>query len=303
MKRSGGRSMPKSRRLKRGQERTTHCLSDWHTPGNRASLKQQDRLVAFYMGGVLPEQPDPTAFQKVLDIGCGSGCWVIDVALMYPTMSLIGIDIDGYLIDAAHADAEEAQISERVSFQTMDALKRLEFPDASFDLVNERFGGGFLRTWDWPNFVHEIVRVTRPGGVIRLTELQITKESSSAAFVELSRMVVKALFHAGHFFEEEPTGLTAHLEDLLKSQGCRQIQTKMTTVVIAATTEQGRTMCDNLISHFARTRFFAQKWSSFDLKEYDRLYQQLLNDIQQQEDFFFHQQFFTIWGRRGESLA
>lgn len=36
-------------------------------------LTFQDQLITAAMGGVLSEQPDPTVFHQVLDIGCGPG--------------------------------------------------------------------------------------------------------------------------------------------------------------------------------------------------------------------------------------
>jgi len=45
---------------------------------NQEELKRlivQGRLVTDVMGGVLPEQQDPTQFHRVLDIGCGPGGW------------------------------------------------------------------------------------------------------------------------------------------------------------------------------------------------------------------------------------
>lgn len=36
-------------------------------------------MVTKAMGGALPEQADPTLFRRVLDIGCGTGGWLIEV--------------------------------------------------------------------------------------------------------------------------------------------------------------------------------------------------------------------------------
>lgn len=36
---------------------------------------------------------DDGDFNSILDIGCGSGCWVIDMAKQYPRAEVIGMDL------------------------------------------------------------------------------------------------------------------------------------------------------------------------------------------------------------------
>jgi SAM-dependent methyltransferase len=71
----------------------------------------------------------------------------------------------------AYASAQ-AQVQQRanVSFRVMDILKPLDFPEASFDLVNARFISGFMLRDKWPLLFREVLRVLRPGGILRLTE-------------------------------------------------------------------------------------------------------------------------------------
>jgi SAM-dependent methyltransferase len=71
----------------------------------------------------------------------------------------------------AYASAQ-ARVQQRtnVSFRVMDILQSLDFPDASFDLVNARFISGFMLQDQWPLLFRKILRVLRPGGIIRLTE-------------------------------------------------------------------------------------------------------------------------------------
>lgn len=109
-------------------------------------LRIQDQMITTGMGGVLPEQPDPDRFQRVLDVGCGTGDWLIEAAKTYPNMShLVGVDISAKMLAAARAQAEAQRVSDRVQFHLMDALRQLEFPNASFDLVNHRLGSSYLR--------------------------------------------------------------------------------------------------------------------------------------------------------------
>src|SRR5437763_617458 len=111
-------------------------------------LTIQDQMITTAMGSVLPEQADPTVFSRVLDIGCGTGGWLIETAQTYPRMALVGIDISQRMIKYARAQAKASYVNSRIEFHVMDALRTLKFPAASFDLVNLRFGLSFLRTWD-----------------------------------------------------------------------------------------------------------------------------------------------------------
>ena len=44
-------------------------------------LRIQDQLLSQEAGGVLAEQPDPTCFRRVLVVGCGSGGWLMALAV------------------------------------------------------------------------------------------------------------------------------------------------------------------------------------------------------------------------------
>src|SRR5260370_26305993 len=125
-------------------------------------LPSQDRMTTIMMGGVLAEQADPTVLRRVLDVACGTGGWIIEAAQTYPEMSLVGIDINQHLIEYARAQAAAHHVDDRVKFHVMDVLSILDFPEASFDLVNLRFAISFVRTWDWPILLKQLLRIVRP---------------------------------------------------------------------------------------------------------------------------------------------
>src|SRR5579875_3896069 len=142
---------------------------------NRKELQRliiQDRMITTMMGGPLPEQTEPARFHRVLDVGCGSGGWILEAAQLYPHMNLFGIDISRRMIEYAREQAAAQGLADRVEFHVMDALLRLEFPSDFFDLVNLRLGSSWIRKWDWPKLLLEMLRVTRPGGVVRLTDIE-----------------------------------------------------------------------------------------------------------------------------------
>src|SRR5258708_23828168 len=141
----------------RREHPSTYFVQDRSNQNELLRVQVQDQMITASMGGALPEQPDPSIFKRVLDVGCGTGNWLIEAAKTYPTMSLlIGIDISAKMIGFAREQAAGQQVNDRVEFHTMDALRLLEFPDKYFDLVNLRFGTSYLRTWDWPNILLEL---------------------------------------------------------------------------------------------------------------------------------------------------
>src|SRR5262249_20230461 len=99
----------------------TYTVQDRFSQENLERLLIHNRMFTSAMGGVLPEQPDPARISSVLDIGCGPGGWLIEVAKAYPHLSLlVGVDISEKMIDYARAQAQELQLDGRVAFHQMD---------------------------------------------------------------------------------------------------------------------------------------------------------------------------------------
>src|SRR5436305_5314003 len=102
------------------------------------------------MGGVLPEQLDPTLLRRVLDVGCGTGGWLIETAKTYLMIeNLVVADISSTILAHARTQAQAQHLDPRGAFRVMDALRMLECSGSSFDLVNQRAGASWLRTWEW----------------------------------------------------------------------------------------------------------------------------------------------------------
>ena len=80
----------------RPEHPSTYFVQDHSNQEELTRLQIQDELITAGMGGVLPEQPDPARLQRVLDVGCGTGGWLIETARTYPTIELlIGVDVGG----------------------------------------------------------------------------------------------------------------------------------------------------------------------------------------------------------------
>jgi SAM-dependent methyltransferase len=275
------------------EQPSTYFVQDRRSKEELTRLTIQDRMLTTSMGGVLPEQADPTIFRQVLDVACGTGGWAIEAARMYPTMSLVGIDISERMIDYARERANAEQVATRVSFRVMDTLKTLEFPSASFDLVNQRLGISFIRTWDWPRVIGEFRRVTRPGGVIRLTE-EDNMESSSSAHARIVQLLHQAFYRAGNCFRPENSGVASELVPLLIRHGLTNVQIKNHQLVYRAGTPEGQLFVEDTQHILHTLRPFLQKWTHLP-EDYDDLCHQALIEVQQ-PDFVATWKFVTVWG-------
>src|SRR5260221_860528 len=109
----------------------------------------------------------------------------------------------------------------------MDATKRLDFPDASFDMVNARFLIGFMIPEAWTSFAQECRRITCPGGYIRLTECDDMGTTTSPAFQKLGGMTASAFKKARRSFSPEGRNfnITPMLGQFLQHAGYTNIQT------------------------------------------------------------------------------
>src|SRR5689334_17958666 len=106
------------------EQPSTYFVQDRSNQDEMSRLRIQGEMVTAGMGGALPEQSNPAPFQSILDVGCGTGDWLIAAAKTYPGMSrLVGVDISAKMLEYARAQAETQQVAKRVVFQTMDALR------------------------------------------------------------------------------------------------------------------------------------------------------------------------------------
>lgn len=275
---------------------STYFVQDRQSERELLRVRSQDRMITEAMGGVLPEQANPMQFRRILDIGSGSGGWAIEVARTYPEAIIVGIDISTRMVEYARKQAAEQGVEEHVEFHVMDALRILEFPDKSFDLVNLRFGISFMRTWDWPRLIQEMRRVTHSDGTIRLTDNDIHHQSNSQALRQLQEIGVHTLFRAGNLFTEEGSGLIDHLPSLLKQHGCRDVKSKAYGLEFHAGMEQTQLYYDDMAHAFQTTRPFIRKWGC-EPANYDDIYREAIASIQQ-SDFHVTWHFLTAWGIR-----
>jgi ubiquinone/menaquinone biosynthesis C-methylase UbiE len=263
-----------------------------------ARLIDQDRIATKAMGGLFSEQEDLSTIVDVLDIACGPGGWVLDVAHQYPDMEVTGIDVSRIMIEYASTYARVRQLS-NAHFQVMNALEPLQFPDASFDLVNARTIAGFVFPSVWPHLLAECKRILRPGGVIRLTEPEWGFANKSA-FETYCALVNRALFLSGRSFS--PTGRHIGINPMLKhflvDAGFSSVDIKAHVLDYSAGATAHHSMYEDCAIGFKLLQPFMVSSGVGTQEELESLYDQAMNEMHL-EDFYGILYLLTAWGVSG----
>jgi ubiquinone/menaquinone biosynthesis C-methylase UbiE len=199
-------------------------FTDAENAAEMARLTRQAQMLSKQIGLLPPQIRLPNA-PAILDIACGPGEWVLNMAHHVPDGQVTGIDISHVMIEYARLRAQEEGVH-NAHFHCMDALGLpLAFPEASFDLIYIRFIVGFMRTANWAPLLRECSRLLRPGGVLCHTELDDLGLSTSTALTRFNSLTVKAARLAGQCFTEEGNflGATAVQAHLFQEAGFQRI--------------------------------------------------------------------------------
>jgi ubiquinone/menaquinone biosynthesis C-methylase UbiE len=107
---------------------------------------------------------------NILDVGTGSGRWAMEMAALFPTARIVGLDLAPPSDDTATLGQGLDVRPGNYVFTAGNILEGLPFPDQSFDFVHQRLLFSAIPRDRWPVVIQELVRVTRVGGWVELAE-------------------------------------------------------------------------------------------------------------------------------------
>jgi ubiquinone/menaquinone biosynthesis C-methylase UbiE len=262
-----------------------------------ARLIHLDQFTTQAMGGPLAEQ-SPAFGEQLrlgLDLGCGPGGWVLDMAYAYPKAEIAGVDVSHTMTAYANARAQSQGLN-NASFEVMDLTRPLEFSDASFDLVNARFLVAALPAAQWPSLLAECRRVLRPGGLLRVTEPVDAGTTNSLAFERIQQLVCGMMQQRGYGFSPDGHGfgIVSVLPHLLRRAGYREVSYQAHTLEISKAAPVGPAIYDSTRIVYLLSQPNLVGAGLISQPEVDQLYEQMLADMQQ-EDFCGMWHFTTCW--------
>ncbi|KAI8391166.1 S-adenosyl-L-methionine-dependent methyltransferase [Radiomyces spectabilis] len=190
--------------------------STYWLPNDESELDRLDEyhftLKDFFEGNVLG--PGKSLFEKpvkALDVGCGPGTWVLDMSTEYPKSDFTGVDLRDVTFPTKKASNSH--------FLVGNVLTGLPFPDNTFDFVQMRLLVAAIRVEEWPSAMKELMRVTKPGGLIQSIEIDLKVDENDKTGL------VKAMCDACTSRGQDPR-VAIRIKDLLTEAGAQVLHTE-----------------------------------------------------------------------------
>lgn len=111
--------------------------------------------------------PNP---RRIIDLGCGTGIWCIDMADEHPGAEITGIDL---------SPIQPSFTPPNCKFEIDDVTSPWTYPPAHFDFINIR--GLYGSVADWPALYAQIFEHMQPGGYLHQLEMSIHFKSDDGS--------------------------------------------------------------------------------------------------------------------------
>ncbi|KAI8055996.1 S-adenosyl-L-methionine-dependent methyltransferase [Syncephalis plumigaleata] len=123
--------------------------------------------------------------KRILDVGTGTGIWMLEMAADYPDCEFIGIDIAPL--------QPEAVLPANCQFRIKNVVDAagIPYPDNTFDFIHHRLLLLGLTLRDWPDYIYDCVRTLNSGGWLEISEMAGYMINSGAYGERIYKIVQK----------------------------------------------------------------------------------------------------------------
>ena len=248
-------------------------------PGSRQEIDRLDLqhyLLRYVLkGNYLAPIAQPA---RILDVGCGTGCWISEMALEFPQAELVGVDL-------TRPDQEATIFPPNCHFQTGNVLEGLPFEDNSFDYVHQRLLLFAIPHPGWPRLVNELARVTRRGGWVELIEVNPIFQHMGPATERVIDLIVQATHQRGL----DPA-ISERIGSLLNTAGLKRVGTSTQLIPVGPWSGQLGTMAaEDIRDNVQAMKPLVMLQTQIASEEFDRLAQQVEQEVEQYHTTFtFH---------------
>ncbi|GAC1590693.1 MAG: hypothetical protein NVS4B1_35640 [Ktedonobacteraceae bacterium] len=262
------------------------ATSAYATQAGRGNTIHLNALLHQYLlqvqgGRLYPEHIPVNTMESVLDLGCGAGEWIFDLAKRYPRLRIYGIDTSAEALHQAKVRRNTSNLRQ-IELRHMDFLQGFSIPDACVDFVHMRRFAHYIQPQAWPTIINECVRVLRPNGWLNIVELELC-EISSPACMTIHRSMLQARAKLERTLGETGStlGIAQHLYAMLLATGLYEVGYDVFTIDLGT---MGGHMAHILLSEVVRHAFIVKplivQQGVLEDEEFDTLVEQAHGELQ-----------------------
>ncbi|KAG9296741.1 hypothetical protein G9A89_001373 [Geosiphon pyriformis] len=220
----------------------------------------------------------------VIDVGCGPGTWILEMATNYPLTSFTGVDI--VPIYPSEIMPKNAHFFQANILEGLPIKETYDF--ARISLLNI-----CIPAKDWPGVIDEMIRLLKPGGWIEIVELDLVTSFVGPHFQNLAIAFRELLSKRG----VDPY-ITQKLDSILAAtNSLSKIQFDLRCMIPGKMGGQpGKLYVENLAIYFKLILApHLQHFLNLTPNQYIRMWQECEAEFDKHES---HINIYRYWGRK-----
>ncbi|KAK4520973.1 uncharacterized protein ATC70_006857 [Mucor velutinosus] len=222
---------------------------------------------------------------RVLDIACGNGTWILEMATEFPDSQFYGIDI--------LANYPTTVKPANTFFSQHDILhpKGLPYPDDYFDYIHMRQVYSCFSEQDWVTVMKEIKRLLKPGGYVELRDIDPMLNNmgpiSSKFFARFPLLMKK--WHGVNIL------WARYMYDIINNVGNMvDVHKQVNTLPFGSSGPIGNMIQNSLRLALKSFRSFFEIHNSLPGADYDRVIDDIVEETSKYRSYF---NYYCCWGR------
>lgn len=175
-------------------------------------LDRQHELFRLTFNGRLILAPIPPSPTLILDIGCGTSSWGIEIARNYPDTKVIGLDLGG------QTQPSSSTIPQNYAYQTGDFQETWPFSSGQADYIHTRFINHSIS--NYTSFISEALRCLKPGGYFEIQDFWLPGPTTVPLVADHWKFYVEVALSMGRDFQ----AMKLHWHKYLTDGGFMNVQ-------------------------------------------------------------------------------
>ncbi|KAJ8661504.1 hypothetical protein O0I10_002770 [Lichtheimia ornata] len=268
-----------------------YCLPD--------SEHEQDRLISMHflskhafggnyaspIGSILQQ---PRLHHKVqpcvLDVACGTGTWLMEMASEFPNAQFYGIDI--YTMYPSDIKPPN------VHFIQGNVLEGLPYDDATFDFVHMSYVSTCFSQRDRRQLLHQIRRVLKPGGYVEFRDAEHFIRNAGPLTNEFQRPFARVMREV---LDVDVTWASHMAEQLHLVAGMTDIHNQVVSTHYMSSSNLSNAIMNHLEAELQSYGDFLATAYHLSREEYNRICESILEECRRYRSFQNH---VLVWARK-----